>query len=46
MNRHQEAWINGIEYDLVHILRGTYWVKVLVDLETNRIVKWYGIIDI
>lgn len=46
MNRHQEIWINGIEYDLVHVLRGTYWEVILVDVETDEIVERRGRIDI
>jgi hypothetical protein len=46
MNRHQEVWIDGVEYDLVHVLRSTYWEVILVDVETDEIVERRGRIDI
>jgi hypothetical protein len=30
MNRHQELWIDGQEYDLVHISHNTYWEVIRV----------------
>jgi hypothetical protein len=46
MNQHEEVWIDGREYDLVHVLHSTYWEVILVDVETDRIVGWLGTIDI
>lgn len=46
MNRHEEVWIDGREYDLVHVLRSTYWEVILVDVQTDRIVSRLGTIDI
>ena len=46
MNRHQELWIDGVEYDLVHVLHSTYWEVILVDVETDRVVSQLGRIDI
>ena len=38
MNRHEEVWIDGVEYDLVHINHTTYWEVILVNAETDEIV--------
>lgn len=46
MNRHQELWLNGSEYDLVHVLHSTYWEVILVDVETDEIVERRGGVDI
>lgn len=46
MNRHEEVWVNGKEYDLVHVLRSTYWEVILVDVETDEIVSHLGKVDI
>lgn len=42
MNSHEEVWINGKEYDLVHVLCSTYWEVILVDVETDKIVSRLG----
>ena len=46
MNLHQEIWINGREYDLVHVLHNTYWEVIIVDVESDKIVGLLGRIDI
>lgn len=46
MNLHEEIWIEGREYDLVHILRSTFLEIILVDIETDKVVSHLGSIDI
>lgn len=46
MNAHEEVWINGREYDLVHVLHSTYWEVILVDVETDKIVSGLGVVEV
>ncbi len=46
MNQHCEVWIDGVEYDLVHVLRATFWEVILVNVETDEIVGRLGVIPI
>lgn len=46
MNRHQEIWINGVEYDLIHIYRtGGYREVILLNLDTEKIADRVVIVE-